>query len=477
MTRITIYTIAALAFLVGVAHATDITPAFPNLAAFTSPINIEDPRDGTDRLFLAQRGGLIYVFQNDPTVSQRTQFLSISTGLELGGECGLLGLAFHPNYESNRFFYVCYVNQSPFQTVVARFTANAANPSLADPASRVVLLTIGQSTLYHKGGCIAFGPDGYLYISLGEDTSPSNAQSLTSLKGKVLRIDVDNPGGGLQYGIPADNPFKGNTSGYREEIYAYGFRNPWRFGFDSVTGDLWLADVGENTWEEVDVILKGRNYGWPRMEGKVCFQPAVCDTANLDIVPPMAVYVHGANGASITGGRVYRGPSAPTLYGNYVFADYIDGRLWYLDTDVNPSTMHPIQDTPLNIAGFGEDKDGELFICAFNGTIYKFSETTSDVRARTPAIGALHGAHPNPFSSSATMEYSLAAASHATLEVFDVRGRLVAKLVDKSVAAGDHTAVWDGRDVDGRTQPSGVYFCRLTTGGTLAGTQRIVLVR
>ncbi len=477
MTRL-LCALATLGLLAGTAHAIDIAPAFPNLASFDSPINIEHAGDGTDRLFVVERAGQIYTFANNPSVSQRTQFIDISSLLTLQGECGLLGLAFHPNYETNRYFYVFYVDGSPLQSVVARFTANAGNPNLADPASHVPILTVGQSGFYHKGGCIAFGPDGYLYISMGEDGNPPNAQSLTTLKGKVLRIDVDNPGGGLQYGIPPTNPFAGNPNGYRQEIYAYGFRNPWRFSFDSDTGDLWLGDVGQNTWEEVGTIGKGRNHGWPEMEGRVCYpigQP--CDTTNLDIVLPVAVYNHGGGGASVTGGRVYRGPSMPSLYGNYVFADYIDGRIWYLDLSGNPSTLHLIDDTTLNVAAFGADDQGELYFSTFNGPIYKFVETTTDVASRTPSIGTLRAARPNPFHAGASMEFSLPSAAHATLEVFDVRGRRVVTLVDKSVPAGDHTVTWNGRDVDGREQPSGVYFSRLTVNGSPVGTQRIVRVK
>jgi len=478
MNRINLSTLAILALFAGIVRAAGVTPAFPNLPAFDSPINIEYAGDGTDRLFVVERAGQIYVFANNPTVSTRSQFLDISSLLTTEGECGLLGLAFHPNYENNRYFYVCYVDGSPLQTVIARFTANAANPNLADPGSQVPIITIGQSGFFHKGGCITFGPDGYLYISLGEDGTPNNAQSLTSLKGKVLRIDVDNPAGGLQYGIPPGNPFAGNPNGYRQEIYAYGFRNPWRYSFDSESGDLWLGDVGQNNWEEAGLVRKARNHGWPHMEGKVCYpigQP--CDTTNLDIVLPLAVYNHSAGSQSITGGYVYRGPSVPTLYGNYVFADYIDGRVWWIDPDNSPGTLHLIQDTSLNIAAFGCDREGEMYFSTFNGPLYRFVETATDVSTRAPSIGEIRAVHPNPFNSSATVEFSTASASHAVLDVFDVRGRLITKVVDKSVPAGDHTAVWDGRDMDGRELPSGVYFCRLTVGGTLAGTQRIVRVK
>ncbi len=460
------------------ARAADVIPAFPSLPIFDSPINIEDPGDGTDRLFVVERDGRIYVFANNPSVSQRSLFLDIRTQVNLAGECGLLGLAFHPNYENNRYFYICYVTVLPFETVIARVTTNAANPNLADPSSLLPILRIGQSSNYHKGGCVAFGPDGYLYISLGEDTNAPNSQNLTSLKGKVLRIDVDNPGGGLQYGIPPDNPFAGNGSGYREEIYAFGFRNPWRFGFDMDTGKLWLGDVGQNTWEEVDVLRKGRNFGWPRMEGKVCYPiGSPCDTIGLNAVIPIAVYDHGAGSASITGGRVYRGPSVPSLYGRYLYADYIDGSIRSFDVDQNPAVPSVVKDTNLNIVAFGEDANRELYLAAFDGVIYRFEETATAVTARPPTVGSLGVARPNPFRTSATLVYTLPAMGRVRLDVFDVRGAHVATLADQLTPRGDHTVAWNGRDANGRAQPSGIYFCRLVVDGAPAGTQRIVLVK
>jgi len=477
MTRSFICSIVWSLALAGTANAAGVTPAFPSLPLFDSPINIEDPRDGTDRLFVIERAGQVYVFQNDPGVTQRTQFINISSKVELQGECGLLGLAFHPNYEQNRFFYLFYVNDSPFQSVVSRFTANAGNPNFADPATEVPIITISQSGFFHKGGCIEFGADGYLYISLGEDGTPSNAQSLTTLKGKVLRIDVDNPSGGRQYGIPIGNPFRGNPNGYREEIWAFGFRNPWRFSCDEQTGNMWLGDVGQNSWEEVDMLRKGRNFGWPLMEGSACYQPPSCDTLDLDVVLPVATYGHGPSGASITGGCVYRGPSVPSLYGNYIFGDFITGQIWYVDPDNNPSNEQLITDTTLNISAFGTDADGELYFSTFEGGIYRFFETTTDVGTRAPGIGALRAVRPNPFSASTSLDLELATEARATLEVFDVRGRRVATLIDQIMPAGDHTVTWDGRDVDGRVQPSGVFFCRLTVNGSPAGMQRLVLLR
>ena len=476
MTRSLICSIVWSLALAGTVKAAGVAPAFPNLPLFDSPINIEDPGDGTDRLFVVERAGQIYTFANNPTVSQRTQFIDISSRIQLQGECGLLGLAFHPNYESNRYFYVFYVNEAPFQSVVSRFTASAANPNLADPATELPLLTVSQNGFFHKGGCLEFGPDGYLYISLGEDGTPENAQSLTNLKGKVLRIDVNNPSGGRQYGIPTGNPFKGNPNGYREEIWAYGFRNPWRFSCDDQTGDLWMGDVGQNEWEEVDFLRKGRNYGWPLMEGGSCYQPPSCDTLNLDLVLPVATYPHNGS-ASITGGCVYRGPTVPSLYGDYIFADYITGQIWYLDPDNNPSNEHLIIDTTLNITAFGTDADGELYFSAFEGQIYRFVETATDVGTRPPGITALRAAHPNPFTIDTTFDIDLESQARTTLDVFDVRGRRVATVIDRIMPAGGHTVTWDGRDVDGRVQPSGVFFCRLTVNGSPAGTLRIVRLK
>ncbi len=478
MTRSLICSIVWSLALAGAAKAANVTPAFPNLLAFDSPINIEDPGDGTDRLFVVERAGQVYVFANNPTVSQRSRFIDISSRIELQGECGLLGLAFHPNFEQNRFFYLFYVRESPFQSVISRFTASAVNPNFADPATEVPLLTVSQNGFFHKGGCIEFGADGFLYISLGEDGTPDNAQSLTTLKGKVLRIDVNNPSGGRQYGIPNGNPFKGNPNGYREEIWAFGFRNPWRFSCDDATGDLWLGDVGQNAWEEVDFLRKGRNFGWPLMEGGVCYpQAGSCDTMDLDIVLPVATYPHSNGSASITGGCVYRGPTVPSLYGNYIFADYITGQIWYLDPDNNPSNERLIVDTSLNITAFGTDADDELYFSTFEGPIYRFVETTTDVGTRPPGITALRAVHPNPFSINTTFDIELESEARVTLDLFDVSGRRVATLIDKMMPAGGHTVIWDGRDVDGRVQPSGVFFSRLTVNGAPAGTLRIVKLK
>jgi glucose/arabinose dehydrogenase len=470
--------LAVLLLLPASARAVDVAPAFPNLPAFDSPIGIQDPFDGTDRLFVVERDGRIYVIQNDAAVAQRSLFLDIRGLVTTQTEGGLLGLAFHPNYESNGRFYVVYTNDNPRRTILSRFTVSA-DPNAADPASELRLLELPQYNLFHKGGCLAFRADGYLYLSLGDDGNSANSQNLAKLEGKLLRIDVDHPAGGRNYGIPPDNPFAGSPNGEREEIYAFGFRNPWRFSFDPPTGRLWLGDVGQDTWEEVDLVKKGRNYGWPRLEGNACYSPPSCDTTGLDIDLPLLVYAHDGS-ASITGGIVYRGPSVPGLTGKYVYADYITGQMWALDYNgIDPpvNTELAIDPGVGSVPAFGVDKDDELYFTSFDGAVYRFVESTTGVPAPALRAGTLASVYPNPFAATATVEYTTVTPGRVVLEILDVRGRRVSTLVDGNVGSGAHEAVWDGRDPGGRVQASGVYFCRLNVSGTPVATRRVVLVR
>jgi glucose/arabinose dehydrogenase len=221
---------------------------------------------------------------------------------------------------------------------LSRFQVSA-NPNLADPASEDPILEIPQMNFCHKAGCLEFGPDGYLYLAVGDDCQGIPSQDLTSLKGKLLRLDVSGAAPGT-YDIPPDNPFAGNPNGWREEIWAYGFRNPWKFSFDAETHELWLGDVGEAVWEEVNIVQKGRNFGWMVMEGYDCYPDStICDTTGTNNVLPIYTYPHGSEfGESITGGHVYRGPTAPSLWGKYVYADYPTGTMWALSYDTKRST-------------------------------------------------------------------------------------------------------------------------------------------
>lgn len=350
--------------------------AFPNLT-FEFPVDIQSPKDGTNRIFVLSQPGVIYVFENDRVVTEKKVFLDISSKVLYGGEMGLLGLAFHPNYKENGFFYLDYTTDNPRRTVISRFQVSNADPYDADPSSEKVILEVEQPYENHNGGQISFGPDGYLYISLGDGGSggdPLNAgQDLHNLLGKLLRIDVDSNEDGKNYSIPEDNPFKGNTGGFKEEIYAYGLRNVWRFSFDK-QNRLWAADVGQNKWEEINLIEKGKNYGWRIMEGKHCYNPETdCDTTG--IVLPVWEYGHDdMGGFSITGGFVYEGNSTPALKGKYIYADYVSGRIWQLEFVNNLVSNKMLIDTELTIATFGVDENSELYFSDYKdkGKLYKF---------------------------------------------------------------------------------------------------------
>ncbi|MFX1518353.1 MAG: PQQ-dependent sugar dehydrogenase [Promethearchaeota archaeon] len=352
-----------------------VEEAFPNLS-FNHPVGIYNAGDGSNRLFVLEQSGVIYVFENSQDVTSSTVFLDIRNRVNDDGfEEGLLGLAFHPDYENNGYFYVDYTATNPQRTVIARYQVDAANPDNANKNSELIILEVEQPYSNHNGGQISFGPDGYFYIALGDGGSggdpAGNGQNRKTLLGSILRIDVENPSNGRKYGIPNDNPFVGNTEGYREEIYVYGLRNPWRFSFDPETGWLWAGDVGQNKWEEIDIIEKGQNYGWNIMEGKHCYSPSTgCDTIGLE--PPIWEYGHDT-GHSITGGFVYRGTKIPQLIGSYIYGDYEYGQIWALRYD---GTSNPINDllfdTDYEISSFGVDENYELYICDHNGRIYTF---------------------------------------------------------------------------------------------------------
>ena len=311
-------------------------------------------------------------------------FLDISGRVSCCGERGLLGLAFHPHYASNGRFFVRYTD-SAGDLRISEFHVSS-DPNKADATTEKILLTIPHPTYSnHNGGRIAFGPDGYLYIGTGDGGSggdPNNhAQSLGSLLGKMLRIDVDHPSNGKPYGIPSDNPFVGR-SGALPEIFAYGLRNPYSFSFDRRTGDLWIGDVGQDRYEEVDRATassgggRGLNFGWRITEGLHCYNPASgCGTTGITL--PLAEYSHGAadsTGCAIIGGYVYRGGAHPSLAGQYFFGDECSGRIWYVTAaGAARQTPHQLLDTSLNIDGWGQDSSGEVYLVAANGTLYQLT--------------------------------------------------------------------------------------------------------
>jgi glucose/arabinose dehydrogenase len=352
-----------------------IQVAFPALT-FNLPLAIADPGDGSNRLFVEEQDGRILVFANSTTATTFDTFLNITDRVARDGmEEGLLGLAFDPSYATNGYFYVNYTTPNPLRTRISRFNVSSSSANLADPNSELVLLEFNQPFSNHNGGCLQFGPDGDLYIGVGDGGSGgdpnNNAQNKAAILGKMLRIDVRNSSPSAHYAIPTDNPFAGNSSGYKQEIFAYGLRNPWRFSFDGSTGRLWCADVGQDAWEEVDIIENSKNYGWRLMEANHCYNPSAnCDTTGL--TRPIWEYSH-ATGQSITGGYVYRGATVPTLEGKYVYADFVSGKIWALTyVPGGTSTNQLVVDTDLGISSFGVDHTNELYFTSFDGRIYRF---------------------------------------------------------------------------------------------------------
>jgi glucose/arabinose dehydrogenase len=350
--------------------------AFPNLT-FDQPVELTSPDDGTDRIFVLAQKGQIQVFANKGDTKNAAVFLDISAKVVSGGERGLLGLAFHPDYKNNGYFYINYTRGNPLETAISRFKVSAANPNVADANSEVVLLTYRQPYSNHNGGKVAFGNDGFLYIAVGDGGSggdPQNfGQNRQQLLGKILRIDVDHTSGQRPYAIPADNPYRNNTEGYREEIYAYGLRNPWRFNFDRSTGLLWAGDVGQNRVEEVDVIEKGGNYGWRIMEADECFKQEDCQKQGL--IMPVYSYVQGTDtGRSVTGGYVCRDPRLTGLTGKYIYGDFVSGNIWALTVEGKKAVKNQLI-TRLNggLSSFGEDSKKGLYVLNYGeGKIYKF---------------------------------------------------------------------------------------------------------
>lgn len=382
---------------------------------------------GDERLFVLEQGGQIRILNADGSINEEP-FLDISDRLVSGGERGLLGMAFHPDYTNNGYFYVNYTNTNG-DTHISRFSVDENNPDEALPGSEMILLMIEQPYSNHNGGNIVFGPDNYLYIGTGDGGSGGDpedrAQDSTTLLGKMLRIDVD---GGSPYGIPADNPFVGNSSAL-DEIWALGMRNPWRFSFDSQTGDLWMADVGQNQYEEVNFEAAGNdggeNYGWRCYEGMHEYNLQGClSQVHYDF--PVYEYSHSeTGGCSVTGGFVYRGSIYPAMQGHYFFADYCSDDIWTLyDDNGSWATTHQGQYPGNNFSAFGEDADGELYIAGINsGVIYKIADTTATGIHEQNGRSSIQ-LYPNPSGGKVTLEASH--QEHITgLKVFSHTGQLV----------------------------------------------------
>jgi glucose/arabinose dehydrogenase len=338
----------------------------------TAPIGLQILPDG--RLFVLEQAGTIRIVQNGAVMP--APFLDITSKVTSGGETGLLGLAFHPAYAQNGRVFVHYNRTvaGQLQTVIAEYARSAANANAADPASERILLTLNQPFANHNGGQMAFGPDGFLYIGLGDGGSENdpqrNGQNTQTMLGKLLRIDVNTTAAGKQYGIPADNPFA--NGGGLPEIYAYGLRNPWRFSFDTATGRLFVGDVGQDKFEEVDLVSRGDNLGWSVMEASHCFRPSSgCNMTGLKL--PIAEYDH-SEGNAVIGGYVYHGAAIPSLQNAYIFGDFGTGRIWMLtEAPAGQWTRTLLLSTNRNLSTFGQDASGEVYVVDLSGTVSKLT--------------------------------------------------------------------------------------------------------
>lgn len=388
-------------------------------SGFTRPLEITNA--GDNRLFVVEQGGIIKILNTDGTTNV-TPFLNISTLITNSGERGLLGLAFHPNYTTNGFFYINYVNLAG-NTVIARYAVDGSNPDIANPSSATLLLTITQPYTNHKGGTLKFGPDGYLYIGMGDGGSsgdPENrAQNTNELLGKMLRIDVNS---GTPYSIPSTNPYVGITGA--DEIWAIGLRNPWKFSFDKARGNLWIADVGQNVLEEINIAAasqSGLNYGWRCYEGDAQYNTAGCASPSI-MKFPLKTINHSTGACSVTGGYVYNGTIYPNFKGLYFFTDYCNPQIGMMTSSGTLSYSQAF--TGNNFSTFGEDIKGELYIAAINnGTIFKIIDTSLGITSYDQTQFVIY---PNPANSEIIVQKS---NKNYPVEVtlFDLEGKMLLK--------------------------------------------------
>jgi uncharacterized repeat protein (TIGR03806 family) len=354
-----------------------LSPAFPGIE-LQRPVFLTAAPGIADRIFVVEQGGVISTFDPAAAEPEAKVFIDLSSKISrAGNEEGLLGLAFHPQYAENGRFFVHYSAADARRSVVSELVVSS-DRDRADPASEQTVLTLDQPYRNHNGGMIAFGPDGFFYIGFGDGGDAgdphANGQNLSTWLGKILRIDVDKPSGEQSWSVPADNPFVGDAVA-RPEIWALGLRNPWRFSFDRATGALWVGDVGQDRFEEVDLVKRGDNLGWRPFEGLESFED---ESLSVGVhVLPVAVYGHN-EGKSITGGYVYRGSSLPLLQGVYVFADFASGRIWGLLPSSGGWQRRLLVESGLNLSSFGEDADGELYVCAFDGHIYRLEASVAE---------------------------------------------------------------------------------------------------
>lgn len=421
---------------------------------FSDPVEIVNA--GDSRLFVVEQGGRIKVLNPDKTVNQ-TVFLDISGLITFGGEQGLLGLAFHPDYATNGYFYINYVNTDG-NTVIARYTRSAGNQNTADPATALIMLTVEQPFDNHNGGCLRFGPDSYLYIAMGDGGSggdPGNrAQNKNVLLGKLLRLNVD---AAAPY-IPTTNPFVGIDGA--DEIWAYGLRNPWKFSFNRMNNDLWIADVGQGVWEEINKMsstASGVNYGWKCYEGNAVFDTSQCSLVEMYTMPVAQYANQDSPRCSITGGYVYTGIDYPNMLNKYFFADFCTGEIGMLSSDNTLTWKGDFED---GITTFGEDLNGELYLATGN-TIYKIIDTSI---AATENFDTSHfSVYPNPAKDEVFIDLKNI-SSTGIASIFDITGK---QLVQQSMQT-------NSTRIDTSMLQNGIYLLTIETSGSKFSSKLVI---
>jgi glucose/arabinose dehydrogenase len=431
---------------------------------FSNPVEMQNV--GDDRLFIVEKRGVIEILQLDGTTNP-TPFLDIqSIVLTPGGnydERGLLGLAFHPDYINNGYFYVNYIDNFG-NTQISRFSVSTSDPSIADPDSEFQILEVEQPYINHNGGCLRFGPEGYLYIGLGDGGSagdPENrSQNLQTLLGKMLRIDIDNTEGSTNYAVPSNNPFVGDPNAL-DEIWSYGLRNPWRFSFDSETDELWIGDVGQGSIEEIDraaATVSGQNYGWRCYEGTQEYNTSGCPNQS-ELTFPVAEYSHSGGNCSITGGYVYRGEIYENFLGIYFYADFCSGEIGTIDQSNNQINHGPFNGSWVS---FGEDKNKELYIIDNFGSIYKIEGnilSTTDFNINTVSI------YPNPASNNLNVKSSNNSIIK-NISIYDLKGSIA---LTKNISGLTET------NISINSLQSGIYMVKVTSAKGISIIKKLIV--
>ncbi|KMQ64214.1 cadherin [Chryseobacterium sp. FH2] len=451
-----------LLFTLGIFSSLILNSQSINLEEFatglTAPVEITNANDS--RLFVVQQNGIIKIIQPNGTINS-TDFLNISSKILYGGERGLLGLAFHPQYSSNGYFFV-YYNNTAGNIIVARYSVSSGDSNVADLSSEKILLNIPKPFDNHNGGSIHFAPDGYLWVVTGDGGNGgdpnNNAQNKNSLLGKMLRIDVNST---AAYNIPADNPFIGGIEG-ADEIWAYGLRNAWKYSFDLTTGNVLIADVGQGAIEEINrmpLTEAGINYGWRCYEGNNAYNTAGC-ASSATMTFPIAVYDHSGGKCSITGGYVYRGTLYPSLQGKYFFADYCSTQIGILNSDNSITWTSAYSGN--NFSTFGQDYQKELYIAAVNnGKVYKITTGTLGTQENNN-LGQIK-IYPNPASTEVFVNGIK--DKKVTAEIISAEGK-------KVLEAG---LINDGESINISGIPAGVYYINLKSGGLKSYSQKLII--